>query len=687
MDDKDIRSNFENELNKYGLDNRQTVSAAIILDELLLLYAPDSDQASVKVEKTKKALYVRISIPGENRTPRFLEEETNTYLLDTAMNNTGFALEHTYEGGCNKLSLKLKSYFTLINNIQFAMTFAKEDKKDLIIAWIYNIIAIAANLLIPYSTGILVAAYTENNFERVIWSVSLLLAARYIYAFFIALAGIKYNKVTYITFGVLQARLLEKLFLIKDEKIESYGSTRYMQRVNYDASQIAGDITGVFNIVSNAIYYSGVLIASFLLSKVVFVLEIVSFVGLFYLESKRVEKMDANTRRLLQREAEHSELLHEIVEGACDIKLMGAHKHMIRKAEESARKSTDLKIHTAIDGRKWGTANSLYVHTGFFFIMLYLGYALHTAVITVPMALVLFNYFTIISSPMVGLIQQCMNLNKRFGMTCERIDELLYSNAFAKDVSGSVCPEQLKGDIEFKNVSFTYNVPGQSRNKVLNNISLNINAGTSNAFVGRSGVGKTTLLKLIAGQRDANIGTITIDGIDIMKINKDVLRRHLAVVSQQPFLFNTSIKENLLMAKPDATMEELEDVCRKACILDDINETEHGFDTLLNEKGVRFSGGQKQRLVIARALLKGASIIILDEATSAVDNITQQRIMETIRNLGKSCTVIIVAHRLSTIISCDQIFVMADGKIEDSGTHAELIEKCQSYRDLYVAES
>lgn len=687
MNVEEIRKNFEKDIERYGLNSKKVSYASIIIEELLFLYAPDSQEADVSIKKTATQLSAVISIPGENRTPRSMEEECNTYLLDSTVNNTGFTLKHSYENNRNVITLTLENYFSVINNVRFAFRFLEEDKATLILGCVFNLVAIMANLAIPYFTGTLVTSYTDNNFQQVVWSVSALLGARIIYYIFIALAGINYNKVSINLFGLLQTKLLEKLFGVKDEKLEAYGSAQYIQRINTDAAVISEDVAGAFNIVSNAVYYAGVLIASLTFDKVIFFAELFTFAGLYIMENRRLARMDTNRRRLMEREEQHAELIQELVEGACEIKLLGSKKYLIGKTAESAGKTADIKMISVLDDTKMRTANNLYIHICFFFIMLYLGFALHKSMMSLSTALVLFNYFTIISMPLVALIQQYMDFKKRFSISCERANGLLYGNEFAKEMSGDICPYLLEGDIEFDNVSFTYNVPGQNRNKVLDNISLRIKAGSTTAFVGKSGAGKSTILKLIAGQRDANIGTITIDGIDIQKMDKDALRRNIAVVSQDAFLFNTSIKENLLMAKPDATMEELEDVCRKACILDDINETEHGFDTLLNEKGVRFSGGQKQRLVIARSLLKGTNILILDEATSAVDNITQQKIMQTIKNLEGECTIIIVAHRLSTIINCDKVFLISDGHVAAEGTHSEMIENCSAYRDLYAAEA
>lgn len=177
-----------------------------------------------------------------------------------------------------------------------------------------------------------------------------------------------------------------------------------------------------------------------------------------------------------------------------------------------------------------------------------------------------------------------------------------------------------------------------------------------------------------------------IDGININDIDQETLRENMMTVSQSPYFFNTSIKENLLISKPDATMKELKQVCEAACILEDIEKMPDGFNTILGERGTRMSGGQKQRLAIARGLLKGTKIILLDEATSAIDNITQKRIKKVLEELHGDCTVVMIAHRLSTIVDADRIVLIDDGRILAQGTHAELLQNCVAYRELYNAE-
>lgn len=206
------------------------------------------------------------------------------------------------------------------------------------------------------------------------------------------------------------------------------------------------------------------------------------------------------------------------------------------------------------------------------------------------------------------------------------------------------------------------------------------------AFVGKSGAGKTTIFNLITKLYDTNKGKILLDGYNINELSCSTIRNNMSIITQIPYIFNFSIKDNLLLAKENATMKEIREACKMACIDDYIMNLPKKYDTMVGENGVTLSGGQRQRLSIARALLVKSEIILFDEATSALDNETQGNIKKAINNLNGKYTVLIIAHRLSTIIDSDKIYVVDDGKIIDCGSHKELLERCEYYKELYDSD-
>ncbi|MBQ4356749.1 MAG: ABC transporter ATP-binding protein [Acholeplasmatales bacterium] len=275
---------------------------------------------------------------------------------------------------------------------------------------------------------------------------------------------------------------------------------------------------------------------------------------------------------------------------------------------------------------------------------------------------------------------------RRFVEIVDEEEEKTKENAKAYDT--------LRGEIEFHDVSFGYHNKDykddieyqEEKKEVLSHVSFKLDVGKTIALVGPSGGGKTTICHLIPNFYQCTEGYISIDGIPINEITFDSLRRNIGIVQQDVFLFNGSIKDNILYGKLDATMDEVILAAKRANIHDYITSLDHGYDTEIGERGVRLSGGQKQRLSIARVFLKNPSILILDEATSALDNATEIMIQEALDELCKGRTTIVVAHRLSTIRNADEILVVMDGIIKERGTHEELLLLDGEYKKLYLAQ-
>ena len=245
-----------------------------------------------------------------------------------------------------------------------------------------------------------------------------------------------------------------------------------------------------------------------------------------------------------------------------------------------------------------------------------------------------------------------------------------------------IVPKTADGNIEFKDVEFSYN----SERKILKKINFSLKSGNSIALVGPSGSGKSTIANLIPRLYDVCKGKITFDGIDIRDIDLKWLRNQIGIVSQETYLFNGTIRENLLYAKPDATDEELLEVCQKANIADFIMNQEKGLDTIVGNRGLKLSGGEKQRLSIARVLLKDPALLIFDEATASLDSISEKKIQDAINPIIDSRTSILIAHRLSTILAADEILVIKDGIIAERGVHSELVKTGGIYSELYETQ-
>ena len=246
----------------------------------------------------------------------------------------------------------------------------------------------------------------------------------------------------------------------------------------------------------------------------------------------------------------------------------------------------------------------------------------------------------------------------------------------------AITPDRVEGNVTFEHVGFGY----EKDRPVLTDVSFELKAGHSIAIVGPSGSGKSTIINLIPRLYDVDEGRVTFDGVDVRKLDLNFLRSQVGLVSQETYLFNGTIRQNLLYAKPDATDEEMENALRKANIWEYVSKQPEGLDALVGNRGLKLSGGEKQRISIARVLLKDPTIFIFDEATSALDSISEQKIQEAIDPIIQSRTSILIAHRLSTVLAADEILVVKDGQIVERGQHKDLIGRDGVYRELYETQ-
>ena len=297
-----------------------------------------------------------------------------------------------------------------------------------------------------------------------------------------------------------------------------------------------------------------------------------------------------------------------------------------------------------------------------------------------------FDHFTgllsslvVLYTPVKKLSKVHVSIQKALGATT-KIFELLEVKPQINDAPDAIPLAHCRGAITFKEVTFTYNA---TRPPALRRVSLNIEPGKSYALVGASGAGKSTMFSMLQRFYDPFSGAICVDGHDIRTLTQESLRAHIGIVSQDTFLFHETILDNIRYGRLDASDEEVYEAARQAFAHQFILEQPKGYQTVIGDKGCLISGGQQQRLAIARALLKNAPILLLDEATSALDSESEHEIQAALERLSAGRTVIAIAHRLSTILKSDQIVVMHQGEIKDIGSHGELLEKSVLYRRLY----
>lgn len=385
------------------------------------------------------------------------------------------------------------------------------------------------------------------------------------------------------------------------------------------------------------------------------------------------------TRKRSQALAHVQSYLHERVSGISIIKSFTLEKHEQKIFDGENGEFLDR----ALDHTKWNAKSFAVVNTitdiAPLLVIGYAGYRVINGDLSVGTMAAFYAYIERLYSPLRRLVNSSTTLTQSIA-SMDRMFELMDEDYDVQDKPYAKSLPPVEGRVSFENVDFQYEKDGKL---ILNQINFNINPGETAAFVGMSGGGKSTIVSLIPRFYDATSGTVKIDGINIKDVTINSLRSQIGIVLQDNILFSDSVKQNILMGKPDATDEEVIAAAKAANAHEFIMTLPQGYDTKVGERGVKLSGGQKQRVAIARVFLKNPPILVLDEATSALDLESEALIQDSLDRLASDRTTIIIAHRLSTITHADKIFVIDHGKLVEEGTHESLMEKKEVYFDLF----
>ncbi|MFD4493097.1 ABC transporter ATP-binding protein [Lysinibacillus fusiformis] len=388
------------------------------------------------------------------------------------------------------------------------------------------------------------------------------------------------------------------------------------------------------------------------------------------------------TRKRSQALAGVQSYLHERVAGMSIIKSFTLEKHEQKLFDEANGEF----LEKALDQTKWNAKSFAVVNTitdvAPLLVIAYAGYEVINGTLSVGTMVAFIAYIERLYGPLRRLVSSSTTLTQSIA-SMDRMFDLMDEPYEVKNKVDARDLRSATGEVRFDHVYFQYEKEGVP---ILNNINFTINPGETVAFVGMSGGGKSTIISLIPRFYDATDGVVTIDGQDVRDVTLHSLRSQIGIVLQDNILFSDSVKENILMGKPDATDEQVIEAAKAANAHDFIMTLPNGYDTKVGERGVKLSGGQKQRVAIARVFLKNPPILILDEATSALDLESEALIQESLEELAHERTTIIIAHRLSTITHADKIFVIDHGQLIESGNHEQLMTKQGTYYDLFQVQ-
>ena len=569
----------------------------------------------------------------------------------------------------------------LFKNLKFAWNYAKEDKKYLFVIVIANIIDIILNVIMPILSARIIIELTTNNFKRIILIAIIIFIVNFLSSLVHFIIRTLSTKIYRNSLSKIEVDLGSNMLKLDNNCLDSNSSGVFIQRLTSDTNRMADVFNNILGILSTILKDIGVFIAIFIVNKIVFIYILITMTIIYFLERYRTDKRNRDDKEFRIYKEKVSGFIGELVRGSRDIKMLNSEKDFINELDKRINISNDKMRLMHTNSIRLSTITMI-IHDLFSFILIILFVILiEQGYIISSIALVLYNYSRSVENS-IYTIGYFLEYVKDFNLSSERIIDILDDNKFSKEKFGSIHLDKVNGNFEFIDVTFSYD-----KKKLLNNLSFKINANETVAFVGKSGAGKTTIFNLLCKMYDVNKGSITIDGVNIKELDKDSIRGNITIISQNPYIFNMSIKDNLRLVKSDLTDKEMKDACKIACLDDFIKTLPDKYDTIIGEGGVNLSGGQKQRLAIARALVQKTEIILFDEATSALDNETQTKIQEAIENMKGEYTILIIAHRLSTIKNADRILYLEDGSIKREGTHKELLKSCDGYKKLYESEN
>ena len=567
-------------------------------------------------------------------------------------------------------------------NIRRSLKFFKDVKFQIIVIMIYYLVLGVIGFVSPIIEAKLITSITDALIRDVILIAFGLLVIKAFEEFLwhFVLTYWKKKVRTRILFNI-RKEIVDNVFELKLSNFDKYSTGVFQERIKNDPQTIARVVNAGQRYLMQCITKIGVII---------YVMSINYILGLIYvcgailvaLFDNFTQEVSKNKNKIMRKSDEKvNSILSEIIRGIRDIKLLNFKSSVKNLISEELDKNNESIVEKDTYDSFMSRIKRIMLFCTVLLVVIIGIMFVDMGLITAANLIVLYLY----KNDVFSLMDNFSNLRgclKEYELAVERTFDLCDEGKFSKEHYGKASIKDFKGRIDFEGVSFGY-----SKNKsVLNDLSMTINSKDTVAIVGASGSGKTTILNLITNSYDVNSGRLLFDGIDINELDEATIRRNVSIITQSPYIFNMSIKENLKLVKPNATNKEIDEVCKQACFYDYVMSLPEQYDTIIGEGGVNLSGGQKQRLAIARALLKDCKILLFDEATSALDNVTQREIQESINNISKDYTIIIVAHRLSTIKDCDRIFMLDNGMIVDSGTHVELLERNKDYQKLYNSE-
>ena len=557
----------------------------------------------------------------------------------------------------------------------------KREKKALIILLIISLIISIFNSFGPALMAKVLDYATSSRLDAALKYLLFVVGLGLVIDFFDKIIFIRnYTKIQESITNNIKKDVISSYFEIDNKELLKTSSGIFLTRITSDPDNIVNAFDAVRGNFTKILSNIFVFVYIFHINFVLGIITIIGTISVYLVEKSAMDKWNAYRKRRNKLRDRNTTIINEGLKGTHDIKLLNIVEHFKNKVSGN------------LDELCNDTVGSIKVDSGYVFLRTVVVYAFTTVLIVLSIYFVKFDVIKVSSLIAIFMYKDRLFTSilylawterqlKEFSLSAERIFEVIDHSEFKMEHYGNKRVNELSGKIEFKNVYFKY-----EKDNVLKGVSFNIEPKDTVAIVGKSGSGKTTIVNLISKIYEVDKGSILLDGNNINDLDKYSIRNNVSVISQKPYLFNMTIKENLLLVSPNASQKQIENVCKICELHDYIMTLPKKYNTLVGEGGVTLSGGECQRVAIARALLMKTNIILFDEATSALDNETQENIQKAINNISSEYTMIIIAHRLSTIKNCNKIIVIDDGKVSGIGTHNELYKNNEIYKSLYEKE-
>ena len=557
----------------------------------------------------------------------------------------------------------------------------KREKKALIILIIISLIISIFNSFGPALMAKVLDYATSSRLDAALKYLLFVVGLALVIDFFDKIVFIRnYTKIQESITNNIKKDVISSYFEIDNKELLKTSSGIFLTRITSDPDNIINAFDAVRGNFTKILSNIFVFIYIFHINFVLGIITIIGTISVYLVEKSAMDKWNAYRKRRNKLRDRNTTIINEGLKGTHDIKLLNIVEHFKNKVSGN------------LDELCNDTVGSIKVDSEYVFLRTIVVYAFTAVLIVLSIYFVKFDVIKVSSLIAIFMYKDRLFTSilylawterqlKEFALSAERIFEVIDHSKFKLEHYGSKRVNELSGKIEFKNVYFKY-----EKDSVLKGVSFNIEPKDTVAIVGKSGSGKTTIVNLISKIYEVDKGSILLDGNNINDLDKYSIRNNISVISQKPYLFNMTIKENLLLVSPNASQKQIENVCKICELHDYIMNLPKKYNTLVGEGGVTLSGGECQRVAIARSLLMKTNIILFDEATSALDNETQENIQKAINNISSEYTMIIIAHRLSTIKNCNKIIVIDDGKVSGIGTHNELYKNNEIYKSLYEKE-